>query len=126
MGAIQNGKNLYIYKSFSKSNQNIELLRIDSHNPATLELVKKHLGNRMIDVLFIDGDHTYEGVKQDFEMYSGLVKKGGIIAFHDIVDSPILTCNVDKYWNEIKKDFKSLEIIENLKQRWAGIGLIYL
>jgi hypothetical protein len=38
--------------------------------------------------LFIDGDHTYEGVRRDFEMYSPLVRKGGIIAFHDIYPGP--------------------------------------
>jgi len=40
------------------------------------------------DFLFIDGDHTYEGVEGDFEMYSPLVRRGGIIAFHDIVPGP--------------------------------------
>lgn len=43
---------------------------------------------KRIDFLFIDGDHTYEGVKRDFLMYSPLVRKGGIIAFHDIVPHP--------------------------------------
>ena len=35
------------------------------------------------DFLFIDGDHTIEGVKQDYDMYAPLVRKGGIVAFHD-------------------------------------------
>jgi hypothetical protein len=34
-------------------------------------------------LLFIDGDHRYEGVRRDFEMYSPLVGAGGLIAFHD-------------------------------------------
>ena len=59
-----------LYKSFAKDNQTIHLIRANSHNPKTLELVKRILGNRMIDFLFIDGDHTYKGVKRDFEMYS--------------------------------------------------------
>ena len=36
-----------------------------------------------IDVLFIDGDHSYEGVKQDFELYSNIVNPKGIIILHD-------------------------------------------
>ena len=36
-----------------------------------------------IGFLFIDGDHRYEGVKKDFELYSPKVKVDGIIAFHD-------------------------------------------
>ena len=47
--------------------------------------VQKILYKRVIDFLFIDGDHTYEGVKRDFEMCSLLVRKGGIIAFLDTV-----------------------------------------
>lgn len=35
------------------------------------------------DFAFIDGDHSYEGVKHDWLMYSPLVKPGGIVAFHD-------------------------------------------
>ncbi len=36
-----------------------------------------------IDTLFIDGDHTYEGVKKDIEAWMPKVKKGGTIIFHD-------------------------------------------
>jgi hypothetical protein len=36
-----------------------------------------------IDYLFIDGDHNYDAVKQDFEEWYSHVSKDGIIAFHD-------------------------------------------
>jgi len=36
-----------------------------------------------LDVLFIDGDHTYDGVKKDFERHAPNVKPGGVILFHD-------------------------------------------
>jgi hypothetical protein len=36
-----------------------------------------------IDVLFIDGDHSYEGVKSDFELYSTILSDKGIIMLHD-------------------------------------------
>jgi hypothetical protein len=36
-----------------------------------------------IDVLFIDGDHSYEGVKSDFELYSQILSDNGIIIIHD-------------------------------------------
>lgn len=35
------------------------------------------------DLLFIDGDHTFEGVKHDFEKFLPFVKDKGIILFHD-------------------------------------------
>jgi predicted O-methyltransferase YrrM len=40
----------------------------------------------VIDVLFIDGDHSYEGVKKDFELYSTLLSDKGIIIIHDTDD----------------------------------------
>jgi len=39
-----------------------------------------------IALLWIDGDHTYEGVKADFEAWAPLVIPGGIVAFHDSLD----------------------------------------
>ncbi len=38
-----------------------------------------------VDLLFIDGDHRYEGVMADFLLYAPLVRPGGIIAFHDAI-----------------------------------------
>ena len=36
-----------------------------------------------IDLLHIDADHTFEGVKKDFELYSQIMNKGGLITIHD-------------------------------------------
>jgi hypothetical protein len=36
-----------------------------------------------IDLLWIDGDHSYEGVKTDFELYSNIMNDKGIIIIHD-------------------------------------------
>jgi predicted O-methyltransferase YrrM len=36
-----------------------------------------------LDFLFIDGDHNYDGVKKDWDLYSPFLKKGSVIAFHD-------------------------------------------
>ena len=36
-----------------------------------------------IDLLHIDADHTFEGVKKDFDLYSNIMNKGGIITIHD-------------------------------------------
>ena len=37
-----------------------------------------------IDYLHIDGDHSYEGVKKDFELYSTIMSENGIITIHDV------------------------------------------
>jgi predicted O-methyltransferase YrrM len=114
-----------IYQAFVKENQKLYLLRKDSHQEETLEEVKKILNGNQLDFLFIDGDHSYEGVKKDFEMYSPLVKKGGIVAFHDIVKHPPeIGCEVEKLWEEIKNSFNFKELIKDINQNWAGIGVI--
>lgn len=117
----------FLYKSFILQGQKIHLLRADSHKTETLEQVEAVLHGRKVDFLFIDGDHTYEGVKKDFELYSPLVKKGGIIAFHDIVPGPKEGVGgVPEFWREIKDDYDSEEIVEDWDQNGCGIGVVYL
>ena len=115
-----------IYKAFTKKNQKLYLLRKDSHSQETLEEVKKILNGNQLDFLFIDGDHSYEGVKKDFEMYSPLVKKGGIIAFHDIVPGPKENVGgVPEFWEEIKRNFQTQEIVKDWDQNGYGLGVIF-
>lgn len=115
----------FVYRRFTSAKQKLHLLRGNSHDPAMLAQLKARLAGQPVDFLFIDGDHTYAGVKQDFEMYSPLVRKGGLIAFHDIVvHPPELDCHVDEFWNELKQTRPAQEFIENPKQGWGGIGLV--
>lgn len=116
-----------IFKSFVSNGQRMYLLRRDSHDPATLDQVKGVLKGGKVDFLFIDGDHTYEGVKKDFEMYSPMVKRRGLIAFHDICAKlPGTGCEVDKFWGKIKHAYQCTEIVKDWKQGWAGIGVLYV
>lgn len=95
----------------------------DSHSHLTVDKVKDILGDQKLDLLFIDGDHTYEGVKTDYILYSELVKEGGYIAFHDIKNN-VLNCKVHDLWNELKIENKiALEIIsEEICD--CGIGVL--
>lgn len=118
---------ILLYRSFVKDNQRIYLIRSDSHKKETLNKVKKILNGEKLDFLFIDGDHSYYGVKKDFEMYGQLVRRGGIIAFHDIVKgSPKCAGDVWKFWKKIKSNYKNKEIIKNYNQNGYGIGIIYV
>jgi predicted O-methyltransferase YrrM len=115
-----------LYENFATGKQSISLIREDSHKVETLEKLKAIIGNGKIDVLFIDGDHTYEGVKRDFNLYGGLVRKGGIIALHDVAVHTDEKCNVNLFWDELKKERKTVEIIEDPKQGWGGIGVVFV
>ena len=45
-------------------------------------------GGDQIDFIFIDGDHTYQGLQNDWETWSLLVGLGGIVALHDSCSTP--------------------------------------
>jgi hypothetical protein len=59
-----------------------------------------------IDVLFIDGNHSYEGVKLDFNLYSKLLNDKGVIFIHDTDESYGKELIISE---DAKKDFYSFD-----------------
>jgi len=94
-------------------NLNIQLLR------KTFDEAVSDFGDNSIDILHIDGLHTYEAVKHDFEAWLGKVKKDGIILLHDTAVTKD-DFGVYKLWNEIKKRHKTLEF-----QHSHGLGVLF-
>jgi hypothetical protein len=79
-----------------------------------------------IDVLFIDGDHSYEGVKLDFDLYSTILSDKGIIMIHD-TDSTyeselIISEDSKKDWNKFDGPAKLIKELGNNKD-WNIINL---
>jgi predicted O-methyltransferase YrrM len=110
------------YKTFGRD---VRLLRKDSHDMKTWNEAAGMVGEKMLDFLFIDGDHTYDGVRYDFEMYRPLVRPGGLIAMHDIMThDPKYNCQVDEFWKLVKRTYKTFEIIADKKQKFYGIGVM--
>lgn len=108
-----------------RDRQTLHCLRCDSHRPGTKRELERLLKKRPVDFLFIDGDHAYDGVKSDFEMYSPLVRPGGLIGFHDISANANPACSVDRFWNEVKHGFRYWEFVDrDGYDVWGGIGLI--
>jgi len=101
----------------------------DSHDLLTVKRLDSVLNEKEIDFLFIDGDHSYNGVKRDYELYSPFVRKGGIIGFHDILDTPYhrkTGCLVAPFWKELKSHGMAWrEIIDPGDITWGGIGLVW-
>jgi len=124
-GKYYPNSNMQIYESFANTKQKIHLIRSDSHERSTLKKTKEILNSQKLDFLLIDGDHTYNGVKKDFEMYRELVQKDGIIAFHDINEGPKeFVGGVMKFWKEIKSKHSSFEVIDFHSGEGFGIGFI--
>lgn len=59
-----------------QNNSQVSILQKTSHD--ALSLVPNHL-----DLVFIDGDHSYEAVKHDIQNWKKKVRPGGILAGHD-------------------------------------------
>lgn len=70
-----------------------------------------------VDILFIDGDHSYYGVWNDFLNYSNLVKPNGYIVFDDYNDyehSPMVKSAVDHITNQLSNDYEIIGTIKNI------------
>jgi cephalosporin hydroxylase len=102
----QNVQRFNTYSNFYK------YIKGDSHSISIFDELNSTISE--IDVLFIDGDHSYGGVVNDFEMYSKLVKSGGYIIFDDYNDY--------QYSSEVKPAVD--DIISNLKNSYNIIGTI--
>jgi len=108
-----------------RDSQRLHLLETDSHSPQTLDRLTRILSGLPLDLLFIDGDHSYRGAKRDFVMYSQLVRKGGIIAFHDVLHHTDPSIGVERLWTELKDRYATKEIVHNGEKGWGGIGVIF-
>tara|TARA_Y100000034_G_C6759869_1_gene338357 strand:+ start:49 stop:672 length:624 start_codon:yes stop_codon:yes gene_type:complete len=119
LGNVVEKRNVYFEENFD----DVYMVLADSHTKRALDIIEFYLEGELLDFLMIDGDHTYEGVKQDYEMYKHLVKFGGYIAFHDINDTRQhrdLNVYVCTLWDELVGDKKEF----NVNKDWGGIGVI--
>jgi predicted O-methyltransferase YrrM len=113
-----------LYRALGRDGQRIAYIAGDSHRDETLRKVLDVLRGKPLDLLFIDGDHSREGVELDFEMYSPLVHSGGVVAFHDIVPGPPEAVGgVPSFWRDIRTS-ESIEIVADWQQRSFGIGVL--
>lgn len=116
------------------TNGTITCLSRDSHSRDTVKDVEAWLQGEMLDFLFIDGDHSLSGVRKDFELFSPLVRQGGLIVFHDIVPDEFHRTGVAttsdagevyQFWIELKKTHgRFIEFVENGEQDGYGIGIL--
>jgi len=82
----------------------------------------KEFKNNSIDILHIDGLHTYEAVKHDFETWLPKVKqKSGIILLHDVLEKKD-DFGVYKLWEEITAKYPNTITFEH----YHGLGVLFL
>jgi predicted O-methyltransferase YrrM len=113
------------FEGFRRGRQQLYLLRADSHADVTRRRLAKLLEGRALDFLFIDGDHSYDGIRRDFADYAPLVRPRGLIALHDIHPHPQgWGGEVPRFWTEIRDRYAGSELLESPGQDGFGIGLI--
>ncbi len=133
IGSKHGGLEYQIKKSFpevytvscdiSPQEDNKEFMIIGNSSDENVKKQIKEYGP--YDLVFIDGDHSYSGVKSDLEFAIDLNPR--VIAFHDIAETIKHRnegCEVDILWNEVKAKHKTEEKIVGCG--WGGIGIIKL
>jgi predicted O-methyltransferase YrrM len=116
-----------LYEAFPPATSECKVIHLsgDSHDVGFRKKVEAQFGDEKIDFLFNDGDHTERGVEADYNDYRHLVRSGGLIAFHDIVEKQALSTNqVYYFWKRLKPTVHTEEFIADPNQMGFGIGLV--
>lgn len=97
---------------------------LPSQHPLVLDTVRRILGDRQLDFLYIDGGHQAHEVLSDWLTFAPLVRRGGLIAFHDI------TVKTNEYdvrslWESLCEN-DSLVTSEFVPKGGTGVGLVHV
>jgi predicted O-methyltransferase YrrM len=119
---------------FARARQRLVCVQGDSHEASTVDAVRSALAGRPLDLLYLDGDHSFEGVAADFRLYAPLVRAGGLVVLHDIVpdfrtrhgiQTSSDTGGVPLFWERVKRAGGEVtEIVEDEAQDGYGIGVL--
>lgn len=107
------------------SNNETQFIKINSQSTE----FKNYMNNNYFDLIFIDGDHNYNGVKNDYEISKN---SGKIFVFHDIIND--MCPGVVRFWNELKNNEKNTynffefteqyeDVWNHTRQKFLGIGV---
>ena len=117
-GIVDPEKNLrHNCEQIAALGHHVELILGDSHSQGVVDKVREY---GPYDFGFIDADHSYEGVKADWENYGPMCR---VVGFHDIDNSNEPGCI--RLWRELKDKYRSTEIMHKHLGMRLGIGIIY-
>jgi len=110
---------------YCASNNETQFIKMNSQSTEFIN----YMNNNFFDLIFIDGDHTYNGVKNDYQISKN---SGKIFVFHDIIND--VCPGVVQFWNELKNSEKDTydffefteqyeDVWNDTKQKFLGIGV---
>lgn len=109
-----------LWRGFSDRAE-LAFLQGDSHGTAIREQVRALVGPEGADFIFIDGDHSYEGVKSDVLGFLPFLAKDGVLAMHDV---HLNDSGVPRFWNEFETQRRTRTIVSP-EPPAPGIGVVY-
>jgi methyltransferase family protein len=80
---------------------------------------RKEVPAGSVDILHLDGCHTYEAARHDYETWDDSVRKGGVILFHDIAVRD-RGFGVYRLWEELRASFPTAEFAHSF-----GLGVLF-
>jgi len=100
-----------LLKNISKFNLDNSIRAIVSDSASAAESLEDDL-----DIVFIDGSHTFESARLDYASWKGKIRKGGILAIHDIYDTEVDGGQAPKeiYEKALKENFELIERVNSL------------
>ena len=111
-------------------NDNFKLIRDKSQDPGALNELQHHLAGKKIDLLFIDGSHTYEDSLADWNNMFPFMADKSVVAFHDVGNQSLTALEVGcvRTFKEISESHTSDKLVNANSPRGVplGIGMIFL